>query len=220
MAYTAAVHKCLPQMNACAVRVCKLDLDGSTFIGSTSAYATPAVVSLGFTPVFDAGAEVKEKDACGRTFIDVLADPTLTRYDVDMEFWSTDPNLLDIIIPDGDLLTRPTTGAVGFAYPAPGAVTGQFSLEFWAKLINDNNQDPDFPWAWWAIPYLKNVQMQKRDVNGTAVSKTTLKAEAYVNTNWFNGPADDWDVASDKPIQWIPTTALPTMDCTPDSISS
>lgn len=219
MAYTAD-KKCLPQMNVCAVRACKLNLDGTTTIGATSMYATPAVVSLGWTPVFDPGAEVKEKDGCGATFVDVLADPTLTRYDIDADFWSTDPNLLDIIVPDGDVLVRPGSGAVGFAYPAPGVVSGQFSLEFWAKLIKDNKQDPDFPWAWWAIPYINHVQLQKRDVNGTAVSHTVIKAESYVNENWFNGPGDDWDVASDKPVQWIPTTDLPVMDCTPAAIAS
>lgn len=214
--------QCLPQMAVCASRVCALNLDGTTLIGAASAYATAATVSIGWTAVYDPGAEVKEKDGCGTTFIDVIAPPTLVRYDVDIDVWSTDPNYLSIAVPDGRVLTVPGSGAKGFGYPRPGVQSGQFSLEFWQQIINDNKQDPDFPWAWWVIPYLKNVQLQKRDANGTSSSHTVLKAEAYTNTNWFDGPGDDWPIDNDDacPIMWIPSDEIPVMDCTPIEITS
>jgi hypothetical protein len=218
MAWSAA-KQCFPQMNVCAARACKLNSNGTTLIGSTSSYVTAATVSVGITPVFDAGAEIKEKDGCGTTFVDVIADPALIRYDIDIDFWSTDPQLLDIIVPDGDILTG-GSGEKGFAFPSPGTVTGQFSLEFWQKIINDNALDLDYPYAHWAMPFLKNVQLQKRDVNGTAVSHTVLKAEAYPNSNWFNGPGDDWTVATTAPVLYIPRATIPTASCTPTSIAS
>lgn len=215
----SAGAQCFPQMKGCALRVTSLNLNGTTLIGSDTMYATPALVSLGITPVYKDGTEISEVDACGVTFVDVKGDPSLTRYDIDLDVWSTDPQYLAIVIPDGDVLTG-GSGEKGFSYPAPGTVTGQFSVEFWQQIINDNNLDPNFPYAHWAIPYLKNVQVGKRDVTGNGVSHTVLKAEAYVNTNWFNGPGNDWTVASTGPVMWIPTTTLPTMDCTTDAIAS
>lgn len=219
MAWTNS-KKCLPQMNVCASRVATLELDGSLVVGASSSYATAATVSIGYTPVYDPGAEIKEKDGCGQTFVDTIAPPALIRYDIDIDVWSTDPNYLSITVPQGDVLTDPDTNAVGFGFPAPGVVSGQFSLEFWQKIINANKVDPDFPFAHWVMPYLTNVQMQKRDVNGTSVSHTVLKAEAYQNLNWFDGPGDDWPVASTHPIAYLPVADLPTMDCTFDAVSS
>lgn len=223
MAWSPA-KKCYPQMNVCALRVAALDSDGTTTIGSDTLYATNAVVSVGITPVYDAGAEIKEKDGCGSTFVDVIADPSLIRYDIDLDVWSTDPNLLAIIVPDGVAITGGSS-QVGFAYPKPGTVTGQFALEFWQKIINANTLDPDFPYGQWAMPFLKNVQLQKRDVNGTSVSHTVLKAEAYANDNYFNGMGNDLGSltpadATSYPVFYIPTTTLPTMDCTPAAIAS
>lgn len=211
--------QCFPQMKVCAARVAALNLNGTTLIGATTSYATAATVSVGITPAYKAGTEISEVDGCGTTFVDVIGNPSLLRYDIDLDVWSTDPQYLDIVIPDGDVLTG-ASGEKGFAYPAPGTVTGQFSLEFWQQIINANNLDPNFPYAHWALPYLKNVQLGKRDMTGNGVSHTVLKAEAYVNTNWFNGPGDDWAVASNKPVMWIPKATLPTMNCAPVAIAS
>jgi hypothetical protein len=218
MAWSAA-KTCYPQINVCAARVAALDSDGTTTIGSTTMYNTNATVSVGITPVYDAGAEIKEKDGCGATFLDVIADPALIRYDIEIDFWSTDTKLLVIIIPDGVVLTG-TGGVQGFGFPNPGTVTGQFAFEFWQKIINGNNLDLDYPYAHWGMTFLKNVQLQKRDVNGTAVSHTVLKAEAYANTNYFDGPGNDWTVSTAYAVLYEPVASLPTMNCTASAIAS
>lgn len=217
---TNVTRQCLPQMKACALRACKLNADGTTLIGASSSYVSAALVTLGITPVYKDGTNISETDACGASFVDVNSAPSLTRYDVDVDVWSTDPHLLSVILADGDVLVHPSGGQSGFAYPAPGPITGQFSLEFWQQIIENNLQDADFPWAHWVLPYLKNVKLGKRDVKGDGVSHTIFTAEAYVNANFFNGPGDDWAVASDKPVQWIPQATLPTADCAFDAIAS
>lgn len=216
---TNVTRQCLPQMQVCAIRVCELDDDGTTKIGTDTAYVSDAVVSLGITPVVKDGTNISESDGCGVQFIDVNSDPALTRYDVDIDVWSTDPHFLNIVLPGGDILTG-GSGEVGFAYPGLGTLVGKFSLEFWQKIIENNTQDANFPWAHWALPLLKNIKLGKRDIVGNAVSHTVLTAEAYENDNWFNGPANDWAVASDKAVQWIPKATLPTATCTPLAITS
>lgn len=212
---------CLPRMQCCAARACALDADGTTKIGAASSLVFDSVVTIGMTPVYEDGTEIKEKDACGRTFVDVVSDPTLTRWDIDIDVWSQDPSYLKIVQAGGSILL-PGGGLApqGFAYPDIGPVVGQFSFEFWQKIIRDNDQDPDLPWEWFALPKLKNVKLGKIDVGGDKVSHRTLTAQAYGNANWFNGPGDDWPTTSDRPVQSIPTATLPTASCAPTAISS
>ena len=214
-----ASQLCLPQINVCALRVCSLNTNGTTLIGSATSYATDAAVSIGLTPVYVDGQTTSELNGCGSNFINYTADPTLTRWDLELDVWSTDPNFLDIVLPGGAVLTG-GSGEKGFAYPGIGTVTGQISLEFWQKRINDNVLDATFPYAHHAMPFLKNIKLGKRDVSNNGVSHTIITAEGYENDNWFNGPGDDWAVASDKPYQWIPKATLPTMNCTAATIAS
>lgn len=212
-----AAQECVPQVQACAVRVAAIDASGFTVPGASSMYVTDALVKLTLKPVHEEGDEIKEKNACGTTAIDYKSPPSFTRADIDLEFLSTDPFLIDILVSGATVLT--SGGLRGFAYPPVGVMSGQCSLELWAKRINNGILDPTAPYARWALPFVNNVRFGDRDFS-SAAGHTLLTAEAHENTNWFDGPANDWPVASDRVAQWIPVASLPVIDCTYDTVAA
>lgn len=209
---------CTPQLQCCAVRVTALNLNGSTVIGASSSYVTDSMVKITLKPNYQAGDEIKEKNACGTVYVDYLSPPSFVRDDLDLDFASDDPQLLSILVPQGGILS--VGGAVGFAGPPIGVQSGQCGIELWTKRVSGGVVDPTFPYAHWLFPYVNNVQLGNREFSSTA-GHTLLSGEAVENTNWFDGPANDWPaVGSNRSHQWIPTATLPTATCTFAAVAS
>lgn len=208
---------CIPQVQCCAVRVTALNLDGSTVVGASSSYVTDSMVKVTMKPVYVTGDEIKESNACGASYVDFVSPPTKTRDDIEFDFLTEDPNLLSIMIPQGAVLT--SGGATGFAGPPIGQQSGQCAVELWTKRINGGVVDPTFPYAHWLFPYVNNLQEGDHEFSST-VGHLILSGQALENQNFFDGPANDWPVASNRTHQWLPTATLPTADCTFDAVAS
>lgn len=196
----------LPQVQACAVRVSLLTTAGRAVGGASGSYMTSALVKATITPVYTDGAEIKEENACGRTFIDYISDDSFTRADVEFDFLAPDPLLHSILLSGGSVLTG--AWGKGWAYPPIGALTGQLAVELWAKRIDNGIQDPTFPYAWWTLPLVKNCRIGAREFSNTT-QHSTITGRAYENSQYFDGPGNDWPAASSRVAQWIPTAAIP-----------
>ncbi len=199
----------LPQVQACALRVTILEPSGVPLPGAGNVYTTDTLTELTATPVYEDADELTEKNACGTVCVNFTGDDSLKRADVALTICTHDPYLL-AMLSDGDVLTD--SGLHGFAMPPIGPLTGAgVSLELWSKRIDDGDLHDEFPYAWWVLPRVKNLRMGARTFsNGTALPQFTGRAGE--NPNWFDGPLNDWPVASDRIIQWFPVAALPTID--------
>jgi hypothetical protein len=89
----------------------------------------------------------------------------------------------------------------------------------WARRINNGVLDTSFPYARWAIPGCKNPKVGAIPFENAA-QKWTVSGEAYENLNWFNGPVNDWAVASDRVYQMQPVATIPTAVCGYQAIAS
>lgn len=205
---TAAI--CLAQVQACATRVTLLDTNGVPHPGAQAMVTTKGLTKLTIKGVYSDGDEFKEKNACGEVLLSYRAPDTFERIDVDLEFLYHDPYLFALmanatVLTDGD--------AIGSAAPNLGSVEERLvSVEVWARRINMNVPDPDYPYAWWVLPMIKNVRFGDRTFEN-APAKPTLSGQGYENDNWYNGPLNDWPAASSQVWQWIPTDVLPTATC-------
>lgn len=210
---------CIPQLFCCRIRVGALNADGSPQAGAGHVYVSDALAKATLTPVYDAGDEVKEKNACGATFIDVLADPTLVRADLALDFLTPDPYLHAILLSQGTLLS-PASGGVGFAYPPVGQVTGNgVSLELFTQRMVDGAISTVNPYALWALPRVRSLQIGARDFSNGA-QHSLISGQCNENPNWFDGPANEFDAASDRIAQWIPVDTLPAAACGPTATTA
>lgn len=165
------------------------------------------------TAVYTDGDEIEDKNACGEVESNFKSADSFKRIDFEITLLQPDP-YITAGLTDGNVLT--SGEAIGMAYPAIGAVDelNLWSIELWAKRAKNGALDPDFPYAWWAAPQAQNIRIgDKTFENGTQL--TVISGQLVENANWGDGPTNDWPVASDRVLQWIPTTTLPTVVCGP-----
>lgn len=193
------------------MRIALLEPDGSIVGGDEHMVVTKSFTSLATTAVYTDGDETEEKNACGEVEVNFRANDSFKRLDFTITLLKPDP-YVSALLSDGVLLD-PGDGRIGYAYPPIGSVSDKrISVELWAKRINNGVLDPDYPYAHWAFPLGQNLRIgDKEFASGNQV--TTFSGQFLENTNWFDGPGNDWDVASDRVAQWIPTDELPDVVC-------
>jgi hypothetical protein len=205
-----AEQPCLPQVQACVIRVAILDTSGVPLPGAENLYTSDALTTLTFTPVYTDGDEIDEKNGCGTTKVNYRATDTFKRGDVAIGLVTPDPFLVSMLSA-GDVLQDGARR--GFAAPPLGAVTTPgISVELWAKRIDEGDLDADSPYAWWAYPKLNNLRLGPHTHQNGALLPT-FTGQAYENPNWYDGPLNDWPATSDRVYQWIPTDTLPDAAC-------
>lgn len=202
---------CRPQVHACTMRLTRLATNGAPLVGATNGYVTDALVTMGLSPVYTEGDEIEDKNACGVVVVNYKAPDSLKRGDVEIQIITPDPFASEILS-GGDVLTvagRPK----GFAAPPIGPITGAgIGIELWAIRVDDGADDPDFPYAHWLYPRVKNLRVGDHE-HGAGSLQPAFTGQAYQNSNWGDGPVGDWPATSDRIYQWIPAATMPTPTC-------
>lgn len=208
-------NTCAGALAACALRITRLTSDGSPDAGADNLYVSDALVSLTATAVIEEGTEVSQKNACGSVLFSAVGDDSLTRFDISGTIALPDPELMEMITGG----TRLANGAaVGYAVPAIGPLSALgVGIELWQKRIDvsTGDQESAYPWNWWLLPNVKNLRIGDLtwDENAFVVP---FNGRAFGNGEWYDGPQADWPfptVASNRAIQYIPTTTIPTTVC-------
>lgn len=215
-----ANNDCLPQVQACRIRVANLEPNGVPDPGADNLYTSDALVELTATPVYEDGTNIRQKNACGTVCLDYSGDDSFVRYDIALTICTQDPRLMSML-GGGDVITDVVNGETvrGYAGPAIGALSGNgVSLELWAVRVDDGQKHAEFPYAWHVYPKVTNLREGVRTFSdGSQLPQFT--GRAFENPNWFDGPTNDWPAASDRAHQWFPTAVLPTATCGPVALA-
>lgn len=206
--------ECLPQVQACAIRVAKLYPNGVPRPGANTLYVSNALATADFSWETETGDQIREKNACGSVLVDYKAPDDLIRGNVEINLILPDPQLAEMLS-TGSVLTvgSGATSRIGYAAPPLGTLTEDpVSIEVWAKRIRDRKLDSTNPYAWWVYPYVVNLRPSDHSHGNTNLAAGFV-GEAYENDNWANGPLNDWPSTSDSVYQWIPTSSIPTTVC-------
>lgn len=206
-------NDCLPSIQACALRVARLDPNGVPTPGIDNLYVTDTMVTLTAEPQYLDGAEFEVQNACGDLVVNFLDVPRLKRVNITLNISAPDPELSELMA-GGSVLTD--GAAVG--WEAPPLLTRiqpyGVSLELWTKrLADDGDLDATFPYFHWVFPRTKLRIGAKNFQNGPM--DNPFSGFAIENPNWYDGPLGDWPVSSDRVFAYLPVAAtdLPTPVC-------
>lgn len=205
------MNVCPGQIQACAMRVARLEPNGVPDPGANNLIVTNSLVTFTLTVVYADGEEFEVKNGCGDVCLTFKDCDRLKRIDFTLDVCQLDPELTELLAGGTVLTSGQAVGykapLIGDGCPNPNGV----SVELWARRVIDGAIDPDFPYEWWVFPRLFPRITERTFQNGPM--SHPFSGFGNENPNWFDGPLNDWPVDSDGLWQHLPTDSIPTASC-------
>ena len=201
-----------------SIRVTRLDAAGNLLNGPGDSYVTSAFMRVSFTPEYEEGDEITEKNANGIVCVTYKSPDVLKRITMELAICEPDPEISNLI--SGGLLLRKNLGtfgtpdnkSVGWASPAVGDDPSGFgvSIEVWSHAIKDGKKSTTLPYFHWVFPYAKLRQSGDRVIENGMLA-TTFEGYGLGNTRFGSGPDGYWEfpVAAERPYSYARTTWAP-----------
>lgn len=196
----------LAQVNTEVSRWTTQEANGVPSPGSSTMYVTESLIKIDVAPMYEDGTKHRVKNAKGVTCVAYDSNNYFHALGLTIQLCTPDPELVALMV--GSVLTD--SGRKGWAGPTPGEQDSPgISIEAWELRVDGQDVDDEDPYGWWVYPKVKHFKLGSYShLNGHLLPSFT--AVAYRNANWFDGPLNDWPVASDEPVQWMPFDAKPT----------
>lgn len=196
------------------IRATRLTAAGAPATGANASYVMSAFIRASFTPEYEEGEEITEKNAAGGLCVSYKAPDTLRRVTLELAICEPDPELTQLLA-GGDLLavTTPTAANVGYAAPATGVDPNPngCSLEVWSYAVQTNRRASVNPYFHWVFP---KVQLRP---TGDRTIENGLLANVFSGTGEGNigfgaGPTADWPypTMTDRAYLYARSATAPT----------
>lgn len=203
---------CGGSVQCCAIRIAVLQQDGVPLPGPSNLYVTDAITKFEAVPVFTKGVDMEIVNACGAPQIIYKDMDRFKRYDVTLDLIYTDPELEQMLL--GTEIFDQNGLNIGSASPATAAYAGYYfgvSLELWSKRIVNGDLDPVYPYIRWILPRVR-LQPSNVTLDNNALPRS-YTGYTSANSQWFNGPLNDWNFSSDTQLFYSFTKTLPSSQC-------
>ncbi|UVG35124.1 major tail protein [Microbacterium phage Cece] len=201
-----------------AVRVTRLDANGTPLNGPGDSYTTHAFMRVSFTPEYEEGDEITEKSANGAVCVSFKSPDTLKRITMEFAICDPDPELTSLL--SGGLLLRKNLGtfaspdhkSVGWASPAVGddPSGNGVAIEAWSRAIVDGKPSSTLPFYHWVFPYAKLRQSGDRVIENGLLANT-FEGYGLGNVLFGSGLDDrwEWPEATNRPYSFGKTNWAP-----------
>jgi hypothetical protein len=197
-----------------ALRVSRLNADGTIKTGADASYVMDRFVTVSYTPVLDGGTTINLQAANGNMLVNYQTKNTLQRVDISLSLAEPDPEFLEMvaagtIFVDDTIPASPK--AVGWGPEAVGIVSNPngCALEVWSLAIQGGRRASVNPFLEYVFPrvYL--------DPTGDRAFENAVQAQPFSgygesNPNFLDGPDSSWDWSSDRPYQFARVATAPT----------
>jgi hypothetical protein len=198
-----------------SIRVTRLDSTGNLLNGPGDSYTTSAFMRVSFTPEYEEGDEITEKNANGVVCVTYKAPDTLKRITMELAICEPDAELSALI--SGGLLLRKTVNGVsksiGWAAPGVGddPAGNGVAIEAWSHAVKDGKKASVLPYFHWVFPYAKLRQSGDRVIENGMLA-TTFEGYGLGNATFASGTDGRWEfpVAAERPYSYARADWAPT----------
>lgn len=215
-------NRCTRSLKVCADRITKIAQDGSPVVGSLNTYTASDLVTLTVTTEYSDDDDFEVRGASGANCLSYFAFGALKRLGFEMDRCAADPEFGALLIGESTI----TSGdAVGFRWPAVGSgnACGGSSYygvgyEAWTLNVGADGTADALPYLRWLFPRTLWRVGEKNFENAPMSHK--FSGVGFQNSQWLDGPANDWPVGSDRVGQWLPVSTVPTAACGASAVST
>lgn len=190
----------------CALRVTRLNVDGTPAAGPNNAYVTDRAMTLTMTPDIEDGEDKVMIGGCDCINARYRGRDKLKGFSLALTSTAVEPGLMEMLlgatlISDGSDDPVP----IGVNWPTQLSCSdGQqppVGIEGWSKAWVDDRQDDGFPYIRWVFP-MTFWQMDENEL-GADFLELALNGYTRTNENWGVGPYSD-QVVNGEIIEFEP----------------
>ena len=197
-----------------SIRVTRLDSAGNLLNGAGDSYVTSAFMRVSFTPEYEEGDEITEKNANGIVCVTYKAPDVLKRITMELAICEPDSEISQLI--SGGLLLRKTidgvSKSVGWAAPGVGddPAGNGVAIEVWSHAVKDGKRSSVLPYFHWVFPFVKMRQSGDRVIENGMLA-TTFEGYGLGNPKFGAGLDGRWEfpVAAERPYSYARTDWAP-----------
>ncbi len=188
------------------IRIARLGANGAPVVGASAAYTTAAFTRVSFTPEYEEGDEITEKNAAGEVCVTFKAPDTLKRVNLELAVCNPDPEITELL--GGGTVLGTTGEATGYASAEVGSDPNPNgnALEVWSYAVVNGKKATVNPFWRWVFPY---VQLRP---SGDRVIENGMLATTF--EGWGVGNAGlvlpTWTYPVDRPYAYARVATAPT----------
>lgn len=203
---------CLSSVNACRLRVARLNAAGFLDEGPENLYVSDALISIGSTPDVEAGTVLTQRNGCGVICVRVKNDDEVPSYSLALSLCHLDSMLIEMLT--GATVIEVGGEVVGLQMPKLGTTKPSVSVEAWSEARTSTQQATDgvnalwFRWVWPNVTWTIAAHTIEA---GVLVVQLTGVAEE--NDQMGLGPAEDFPEAITAAEAWFLDDSIPDAAC-------
>ncbi|HLF99334.1 MAG TPA: hypothetical protein VI916_02610 [Acidimicrobiia bacterium] len=203
-------------IRACMMRIAELSATGATPSGN-DLYVSNTLVELVLEPEVREGESIEQQNGCGDYCIDFKGDDITRWWNATLKICEPDAEL-SALIASGFVALATGADTVGGKFPPLGRAvpSSGVSIELWSVRLAEDGQTQDgtFGYYQWALPRTRSWRPTGRTFGNTALQNEFV-GRVFANSNWGNGPANDWGThdTTDSPLIYIADAAPPVSAC-------
>jgi hypothetical protein len=147
--------ECLAAIHLCRIRVTRLDSTGHPIAGPNNVYVSDKPISLGVTPVIEAGQDRTLVGGCDCIVATYRGYDKLKRFDFQLDLGKLEPGLLEMLTGSAAILSGGFPIGNWFddqQFLCSGPPSPNVCVEAWQDAWADDHQDPTFPYVHWIWP--------------------------------------------------------------------
>jgi hypothetical protein len=174
-----------------AIRVSRLNSNGTTATGASAAYTVNSFIRVSFTPEYEEGEEITERNAAGEVCVTYKSPDTLKRVNLELAICEPDPEFTELVS-GGSLLTS-AGDSVGWAAPLTGvdANPNGTALQVWSYAVANGTRASTNPYFQWIFPFVQLRPTGERVIENGLLANT-FEGYGVGNANFGDGPLGDW----------------------------
>lgn len=192
-----------------AIRVTRLNADGTLVTGASASYLMTAFISVSFTPEYEEGEEFTQKTASGGVCVSYKAPDTLKRVTLEVAVCNPDPEFTQLV--SGGQILATAGNTLGYASPLAGvdANPNGVALEVWSKAIAGGKSAAVNPYFKWLFPYASLRPSGDRVIE-QGIMANTFEGFGLGNSGFGTGPDASWAFPSDSPYAYARVATAPS----------
>lgn len=196
-------------INGQFIRVTRLNADGTLASGASASYGMKSFISVSFTPEYEEGDEITQKNAAGEVCASFQSPDTLKRVTLEVAVCNPDPEFTWVAA--GGTVLSSGGKVVGYKAPAVGvdALPYGVALDVWSLAVN-NGKPASIGRYWrWVFPYVVLRPSGDRVIENGMLANT-FEGWGVGNAAYGDGPDNLWAFgAPDTPYAYARTDAVP-----------